>query len=211
MAHGLLSNREWRAAFLSLVVACGLCSLQHAGSLVEARNLSSCGMQVLLPHGMWDLSSLTRGRTLVPCIVRRILYHWTIREVPMSEFLKSDFFSISNRVLSYCVGQGTSVENANSRNGGFQEGLAGVGRGCSFSEQPLEREKGELGGPRRRGSVSGFLFSFREMGRQGERQASAEASGQGWNPGPRMSRGSVLRPTSKASRSLAGRSGRNPD
>ena len=31
---------------------------------------------------MWDLSSLTRDRTHIPCIVRQILYHWTIREVP---------------------------------------------------------------------------------------------------------------------------------
>ena len=35
-----------------------------------------------LPCGMWDLSSLTRDRTHVPCIGRRILNHWTTREVP---------------------------------------------------------------------------------------------------------------------------------
>ena len=31
---------------------------------------------------MWDLSSLTRDRTHVPCIARWIPYHWTTREVP---------------------------------------------------------------------------------------------------------------------------------
>ena len=31
---------------------------------------------------MWDLSSLTRDRTRVPCIGRQIVYHWTTREVP---------------------------------------------------------------------------------------------------------------------------------
>ena len=31
---------------------------------------------------MWDLSSPTRDRTRVPCIGRRILYHWTTREAP---------------------------------------------------------------------------------------------------------------------------------
>ena len=31
---------------------------------------------------MWDLSSLTRDQTHIPCIVRRILCHWTTREVP---------------------------------------------------------------------------------------------------------------------------------
>ena len=30
---------------------------------------------------MWDLSSLTRGWTCVPCIARWILNHWTTREV----------------------------------------------------------------------------------------------------------------------------------
>ena len=30
---------------------------------------------------MWDLSSLIRDRTCVPCIRRRILNHWTTREV----------------------------------------------------------------------------------------------------------------------------------
>ena len=43
---------------------------------------SSCRMQASLPHGMRDLSSPTRAQTLVPCIGRRILNHWTTREVP---------------------------------------------------------------------------------------------------------------------------------
>ena len=36
---------------------------------------------------MWDLSSPTRDRTCVPCIGRRILNHWTAREVPAFGFL----------------------------------------------------------------------------------------------------------------------------
>ena len=35
-----------------------------------------------MPCGMWGLSSPTRDRIRVPCIGRRILYHWTTREVP---------------------------------------------------------------------------------------------------------------------------------
>ena len=31
---------------------------------------------------MWDLSSPTRDRTCNPCIGRRSLKHWTVREVP---------------------------------------------------------------------------------------------------------------------------------
>ena len=40
---------------------------------------------------MWDLSSPTRDRTHVPCIGRRILYHWTTREVPYAHFLIGSF------------------------------------------------------------------------------------------------------------------------
>ena len=54
----------WRAGF-SLVVArrlqgMWLCSLQHAGSLAEARELSSCGSWAQLSLGTWDPSSQTR-------------------------------------------------------------------------------------------------------------------------------------------------------
>ena len=37
---------------------------------------------IVWPRGMWDLSSLTRDRTLTPCIGRQSLDHWTAREVP---------------------------------------------------------------------------------------------------------------------------------
>ena len=66
----------------------GLCSLRHAGSLVKARELSSCGARAYLPHCMWDLSSPTRDWTHVPCIGRWILYHWTTREVPVPAFFQ---------------------------------------------------------------------------------------------------------------------------
>ena len=32
---------------------------------------------------MWDLSSPSRDRTLIPCIGRKILNHWTTREFPL--------------------------------------------------------------------------------------------------------------------------------
>ena len=38
---------------------------------------------------MWDLSALTRDRTRVSCIGRRILNHWTTREVPNLDFFIS--------------------------------------------------------------------------------------------------------------------------
>ena len=44
--------------------------------------LSTSGSLALLPHGMWDLSTPTRGRTCIPCIARRILNSQITREVP---------------------------------------------------------------------------------------------------------------------------------
>ena len=49
--------------------------LWHAGSVVVVRELSC-------PAACGNLSSLTRGRTGVPCVARWILNHWTTREVP---------------------------------------------------------------------------------------------------------------------------------
>ena len=37
---------------------------------------------------MWDLSSLTRARTHIPCIGRWILNHWTTREVQKESLFK---------------------------------------------------------------------------------------------------------------------------
>ena len=67
--------------------SCGVWALEHAGSVVLAHELSSCGTQTSLAAvrrlsrraacGLWHLSSLTRDRTCVPCIGRQILNHWT--------------------------------------------------------------------------------------------------------------------------------------
>ena len=88
--HCSMQALSLRRASFSLVVVCGF-SLQlwHVGS--RARGLCSCGAQAQLPGGMWGLSSLTRDQTRVPCIGRRILYHWTTAEVP--------FFFFLNRIL----------------------------------------------------------------------------------------------------------------
>ena len=47
----------------------------------RACGLSSCIVQARLLHSMWDLSSLTRDGTHMPCIARWILNHWITREV----------------------------------------------------------------------------------------------------------------------------------
>ena len=48
----------------------------------------SCDTWAQLPHSTWDLSSLTRDQSCVPCIGMQILNHWTTREV-----LHPSFFS----------------------------------------------------------------------------------------------------------------------
>ena len=49
-----------------LIVVCGLLLLQSMGC--RELSLSSCGTQ--LPYSMWDLSSLPRDQTHIPCIGR---------------------------------------------------------------------------------------------------------------------------------------------
>ena len=71
-------------------------SLVHVGSFIAVRGLTRCGTgsleregSVVTAHGLlllavWNLSSLIRDRTHVPCMARQILNHWTTREVPAS-------------------------------------------------------------------------------------------------------------------------------
>ena len=61
------------------IFGCAWSSLQSTGSRMFG--FSSCIMQTYLPHGMWDLSSLTRDQTCIPCIGRQIPHHWTTRKV----------------------------------------------------------------------------------------------------------------------------------
>ena len=49
---------------------------------------------------MWDLSSPTRDGTHVPCIGRRILSHWTTREVSSAVFF---LFILQVTVVAYVV------------------------------------------------------------------------------------------------------------
>ena len=44
--------------------------------------LSSCGVQACLLHGVGNLSSPTGDGTDVPSIAGQILNHWTTKEVP---------------------------------------------------------------------------------------------------------------------------------
>ena len=72
-----LSNLFCFVLFLT-IFGCAGSSLQHTG-------FSSCGAQAKLPCSMWNLSSLTRDRSHIPCIGRWILNHWITREVPRAK------------------------------------------------------------------------------------------------------------------------------
>ena len=67
-------NVKWASSSF-FFFCCAGSSLRHVG-------FSSCSMWALLPHSVWDLSSLTRDRTHIPCIGRWILNCWTTREIP---------------------------------------------------------------------------------------------------------------------------------
>ena len=63
-------------------------SLRCTGSSVHG--LSSCCVRAQLFYGMWDLSSLTKDRTCMPCIARWILKHWIIKEASPPMFFREE-------------------------------------------------------------------------------------------------------------------------
>ena len=69
------------AACRIFIASCEISSMWRMDSSV-VHWLSSCGRSAQLLFAMWDLSSLTRDWTHIPCITRWILYHWATREVP---------------------------------------------------------------------------------------------------------------------------------
>ena len=74
--------------------------LYHAWPFVAAHRLSSCGTRAPLLCSTWDLSSLTRDRTCVPCIARCILNHSTTRErSPNDNFSEFSFPHSKNNAL----------------------------------------------------------------------------------------------------------------
>ena len=59
--------------------------LSHQGSPNHWKRVDTCicvTMWSYLLHSMWDLNSLTRNQTHVPCIARQILNNRTTREIP---------------------------------------------------------------------------------------------------------------------------------
>ena len=76
------------SVFLILMKFKTLSNCFSQASLVVAHRLSTFCTQTQLSHGMWELSSLTRDRTLVPYIGRQVLNHWTTRDIPKQLFLE---------------------------------------------------------------------------------------------------------------------------
>ena len=89
--------------------SCGTWAPEHVGSVVAAHRLSSCGTRVQMPCGMWYLTSPTRDWTCVPCIGRRILNHWTTREVPVCSLLILKIVSLCLNSLKFNYGWDLSI------------------------------------------------------------------------------------------------------
>ena len=64
---------------------------------------------------MWDLSSLTRDKTHIPCIGRRILNHWTTREIPVYLVFKETARPFSREAVCVTFPPVTCVCDAISR------------------------------------------------------------------------------------------------
>ena len=98
-------------------------------------SLSGCSSWAGLPCGMWDLSSLTRDQTLVPCIGKQILNHWATREVPGKTLL--------------------NTQNHNDHNeGDLGRGTGSCLRPGLFWSAPLVQSSGGRTGPGTRWALS---------------------------------------------------------
>ena len=80
-----LSGEFLKCMYLFLAASSLSWGTGHMGSsLVVEHGLQSTGCVITVyrrPLSMWDLSSPTEDRTLIPSIARWILNHWTTREV----------------------------------------------------------------------------------------------------------------------------------
>ena len=77
-----------------------------------------------MAQGMWDLNSLTRDRTHVPCIGKWLLNYWITRELPTSSFLVS-FLGCGARLGMRC----TDINEMLDKDTGVEWPLCVSGRG----------------------------------------------------------------------------------
>ena len=96
-----LSCGMWDLCMWCRLSSCGAQAPEHAGSVVVA--------QAELLQNIWDLSSLTRDWTHIPCVARQILYYWTTREVLFS-FLDNQYLECLIDTSSNHFFKVTSVE-----------------------------------------------------------------------------------------------------
>ena len=90
MVHGFFSA----VPGLSLVTVQGLLAVVRALLMLwcagsKTQGLKGCGMRALFSRSVWDLSSLTRDRTHIPCIGRQSLNHWTTGKFQYFLFMSS--------------------------------------------------------------------------------------------------------------------------
>ena len=69
-------------------------------SPVVASAVTGCDAWAQLLQDIWDLSSLTRDWTHVPCIARQILNHRTTREAPGIIIYKAYLYTLLSLILT---------------------------------------------------------------------------------------------------------------
>ena len=71
-----------------ILVAIGELFPCSSGAWEQSLPFSRSGALAELLCGRWDLGSLTKDQTCIPCIARQILSHWTTTEVPKNSSLE---------------------------------------------------------------------------------------------------------------------------
>lgn len=66
-----------------------------------SQGFSSWGTRAEVLWDLWDLSSLTRDRTPVPCVARQVLNQWAPREAPRYFWCSPSFLSSAPLYLSW--------------------------------------------------------------------------------------------------------------
>ena len=103
LEHLLRAN----ARMAPLVVSTSVIPLTHQKNFFDVDRFKSIEFVTILlllyvfwPRGMWDLSSLTRDQTCMPCIGRWSPNLWTTREVPPPPPSPQNFSSYHGQDLS---------------------------------------------------------------------------------------------------------------
>ena len=88
---------------LNYLAALGLSCTQRL--FIASGRAFRCGVQASLFCNVWDLCSLTRDQTHVPCAAGQILNPWVTREAPVSQLLQASLI-LCKRTQEQCSPHG---------------------------------------------------------------------------------------------------------